>query len=93
MIDILKENPLTTDGSEDKFVQITPQRVRMRLRRGQEARLKFRVAQAKQYPVDLYYLMDLSNSMSDDRKNIVKLGDQVRSEHIISRKRKFLMFV
>ena len=33
--------------------------------------------QAKQYPVDLYYLMDLSNSMSDDRDNVVKLGGQL----------------
>ena len=30
-----------------------------------------------EYPVDLYYLMDLSNSMSDDRDNIVKLGGEL----------------
>ena len=30
-----------------------------------------------EYPVDLYYLMDLSNSMSDDRYNIVKLGGEL----------------
>ena len=26
------------------------------------------------YPVDLYYLMDLSNSMKDDLENVKKLG-------------------
>ena len=40
-------------------------------------RVRFRVAQAKSYPVDLYYLMDLSNSMSDDKENIVKLGEKI----------------
>ena len=42
-------------------------------------------SQALNYPVDLYYLMDLSNSMSDDRENVVKVSRnwekvKVRSE-------------
>jgi hypothetical protein len=57
----------------DRF-QITPQRIRLKLRPGREAQVSFRIAQAKHYPVDLYYLMDLSNSMSDDRNNIVSSG-------------------
>ncbi len=32
------------------------------------------MSQSQDYPVDLYYLMDLSNSMSDDRENIVRQG-------------------
>ena len=75
-MDVIEEDPLTTSldeviTDETKFVQITPQRVRMRLRVDKEETIKFRVAQAKQYPVDLYYLMDLSNSMTDDRDNVV----------------------
>ena len=31
------------------------------------------ISKALNYPVDLYYLMDLSNSMSDDRENVVKV--------------------
>ena len=46
---------------------------------GQEARVSFRVVAAEQYPVDIYYLMDLSNSMSDDRENVVKLGGELAS--------------
>lgn len=79
-IKVLENRPLTPsdDGAAaDNFVQISPQRVRMRVRVGQEATLDFRVAQAKAYPVDLYYLMDLSNSMSDDKENIVRLGDDL----------------
>ena len=73
-IKILLDKQLTTDGSaEDGFVQISPQLVKLKLRVGREMNLTFKVAQAKQYPVDLYYLMDLSNSMSDDKANIVSI--------------------
>ena len=51
--------------------------MKLKLRVGQEQEFKFSVAQAQEYPVDLYYLMDLSNSMSDDRDNIVKLGGEL----------------
>ena len=30
--------------------------------------------QAENYPVDLYFVMDLSKSMEDDKKNLAKLG-------------------
>ena len=58
-------------GGESEFVQISPQRINVKLRIGEKTRIKFKVANAKLYPVDLYYLMDLSNSMSDDRETIV----------------------
>lgn len=32
-------------------------------------------SQAEDYPVDLYYLMDLSSSMSDDKAKLSKLGN------------------
>lgn len=37
--------------------------------------LKVNYAQAEDYPVDLYYLMDLSKSMEDDKDKLSKLGD------------------
>lgn len=33
--------------------------------------------QAEDYPVDLYYLMDLSKSMEDDKAKLSKLGDHL----------------
>ena len=51
--------------------------MKLKLRGGQEQEVQFLVAQAQEYPVDLYYLMNLSNSMSDDRDNIVKLGGEL----------------
>jgi len=31
--------------------------------------------QAENYPVDLYYVMDMSNSMKDDKVRLAQLGD------------------
>jgi len=69
-------NDLYNIGDGD-FIQIRPQRVRVRVRVGHRARVRFRVSQSKDYPVDLYYLMDLSNSMSDDRDNIVRIHSKI----------------
>ena len=41
---IIQEEELTPDASED-FVQISPQRIKMRLRVGREEKIQFRVAQ------------------------------------------------
>ena len=37
--------------------------------------MDFYYAQAEDYPVDLYYLMDLSKSMEDDKEKLSALGD------------------
>lgn len=37
----------------------------------------FSYAQAKDYPVDLYYLMDLSKSMEDDKDKLSSLGNHL----------------
>ena len=36
--------------------------------------------QAEDYPVDLYYLLDLSQSMSDDLEKLQKLGKKLGEE-------------
>lgn len=41
----------------------------------EEHRLNIQYSQAQDYPVDLYYLMDLSKSMEDDKEKLSKLGD------------------
>lgn len=38
------------------------------------------VRQVEDYPVDIYYLMDLSNSMKDDLHNIQSLGTKLATE-------------
>ncbi|XP_055388340.1 integrin beta-PS isoform X2 [Condylostylus longicornis] len=58
-----------------RIVQISPQRVSLKMRVNEAHKLHFQYAQAEDYPVDLYYLMDLSKSMEDDKEKLSILGD------------------
>ncbi|XP_067404901.1 integrin beta-2 [Emydura macquarii macquarii] len=58
----------------DDRTQLAPQEVLLRLRRGQPAEFNVTFRRAQGYPVDLYYLMDLSYSMHDDLEKVKKLG-------------------
>lgn len=44
---------------------------------GNPYRINLLYSQAVDYPVDLYYLMDLSNSMRDDKEKLSSLGTQL----------------
>ena len=44
---------------------------------GQPAKFEIKVKPAKDYPVDLYYLMDLSYSMNDDLQKLKDLGSGI----------------
>lgn len=46
-------------------------------RPGQSYSIIMSYTQAEDYPVDLYYLMDLSRSMFDDKEKLSSLGDQL----------------
>ncbi|XP_067869266.1 integrin beta-3-like [Heterodontus francisci] len=82
-IQIKKNLPLSEKGSSDKpdrIVQFTPQKVTINLRRGETRSFKVQVRQVEDYPVDIYYLMDLSFSMADDLGTIQQLGTRVAEE-------------
>ncbi|XP_051566065.1 integrin beta-2-like [Myxocyprinus asiaticus] len=61
-------------------VQIKPQEVKLNLRPGRPHTFDFEFKRAEGYPVDLYYLMDLSYSMKDDLENVKKLGKDLLDE-------------
>jgi len=62
-------------SGESNIVQIAPQRVKLQLRARQSYSLNVHYTQAVDYPVDLYYLMDLSKSMEDDKDKLSLLGN------------------
>lgn len=64
----------TTENQQGGQKQLFPQKVKLHLRPGQEAVFNVTFRRAKGYPIDLYYLMDLSYSMLDDLINVKKLG-------------------
>ena len=72
----------TSSSSSESFqaTQIAPQRVRMNLRVHEAHDLKVQFALAPNYPIDLYYLMDLSKSMEDDKDKLSKLGNLLAQE-------------
>nr|CAD7574295.1 unnamed protein product [Timema californicum] len=77
---ILKDSPLKgakEAHSPDGMVQIRPQSIKLRLRVGETLELPIQYRQAEDYPVDLYYLMDLSASMDDDKESLSLLGDKM----------------
>ncbi|NWI14815.1 ITB2 protein, partial [Crypturellus soui] len=58
-------------------IQLTPQQVHLKLRTGQPATFEVKFRRAMGYPIDLYYLMDLSYSMLDDLEKVKKLGGEL----------------
>ncbi|XP_014804726.1 PREDICTED: integrin beta-2 isoform X1 [Calidris pugnax] len=66
-----QNSPLSND------IQLTPQEVHLKLRIGQPAEFKVKFRRAMGYPIDLYYLMDLSYSMLDDLEKVKKLGGEL----------------
>ncbi|XP_058794525.1 integrin beta-PS-like isoform X2 [Phymastichus coffea] len=61
-------------NSRGEAVQLQPQEVKIKLRINEVQKIRIQYAQAEDYPVDLYYLMDLSNSMKDDKQKLSDLG-------------------
>uniref|UniRef100_A0A8B9LL02 Integrin beta n=1 Tax=Astyanax mexicanus TaxID=7994 RepID=A0A8B9LL02_ASTMX len=59
------------------YAQVAPQQMTMTLLPGEERELVMEVFEPGRGPLDLYILMDFSNSMSDDLDNLKRMGDQL----------------
>uniref|UniRef100_A0A8C0HB81 Integrin beta n=1 Tax=Chelonoidis abingdonii TaxID=106734 RepID=A0A8C0HB81_CHEAB len=82
-INIVENLPLSSKGSSltlSDVTQIMPQKISLNLRPGDKTSFRVQVRQVEDYPVDLYYLMDLSLSMKDDLDNIRNLGTKLAEE-------------
>uniref|UniRef100_A0A8C2TW38 Integrin beta n=1 Tax=Coturnix japonica TaxID=93934 RepID=A0A8C2TW38_COTJA len=81
-VEIHRNKPLTTATQKDNsdVTQISPQKLTLRLRPGHEETIQIKVRQSEDYPIDLYYLMDLSASMDDDLNTIKELGSTLSKE-------------
>ncbi|ESO98510.1 hypothetical protein LOTGIDRAFT_174238 [Lottia gigantea] len=74
----LTKNDRVQDGvNPEDAVQIQPQQVRLKIRPNKPIKFKLNFRQAENYPVDLYYVMDLSNSMEDDKDKLAELGNLI----------------
>uniref|UniRef100_A0A8C1VBG2 Integrin beta n=1 Tax=Cyprinus carpio TaxID=7962 RepID=A0A8C1VBG2_CYPCA len=68
----VKNSKLSSE--RENVVQLRPQNINITLRIGE---LKTSFKRAVGYPIDLYYLMDLSYSMKDDLEQIKTLGQKI----------------
>ncbi|XP_076131424.1 integrin beta-7-like isoform X1 [Alosa pseudoharengus] len=69
------DKPLSSE--KDDVIQLKPQSIEVKLRIGQPEEFKVLFQRAEGYPIDLYYLMDLSFSMKDDLDKIKNLGQDI----------------
>ncbi|NXT06244.1 ITB6 protein, partial [Prunella fulvescens] len=81
-VEIHRNDPLTASSQKNSsdVTQISPQKLTLRLRPGHEETIQIKVRQTEDYPIDLYYLMDLSASMDDDLNTIKELGSTLSKE-------------
>ncbi|XP_058642314.1 integrin beta-5 isoform X2 [Onychostoma macrolepis] len=80
---LLRSKPLSSKGSgvtQYDVIQIYPQKISLSLRPGDQISFEVQVRPVEDYPVDLYYLMDLSLSMKDDLDTIRNLGTKLAEE-------------
>ncbi|XP_021366395.1 integrin beta-PS-like isoform X1 [Mizuhopecten yessoensis] len=61
-------------------IQIQPQEIRLTIRPNDPQKFKLTFRLAEDYPVDLYYLMDLSHSMKDDKERLALLGTDIAAK-------------
>lgn len=76
-LSLVEDNSVQDGERPEDAVQIQPQRVRIKIRPNKPVRVPITFRQAENYPVDLYYLMDLSNSMEDDKDKLAELGNLI----------------
>ncbi|XP_033208227.1 integrin beta-PS-like isoform X2 [Belonocnema kinseyi] len=75
-VEFVENRPISNGKNRDP-VQVQPQKIRLQLRKGEEKHVSLKYSQAEDYPVDLYYLMDLSASMEPYRDQLSELGFQL----------------
>uniref|UniRef100_A0A665UU57 Integrin beta n=1 Tax=Echeneis naucrates TaxID=173247 RepID=A0A665UU57_ECHNA len=75
-LQVIEDRPLSNKaaGATQDVTQIKPQKLHISLRPDDAKRFTVKVRQVEDYPVDLYYLMDLSYSMNDDLFRLRTLG-------------------
>ncbi|KAL1021869.1 hypothetical protein UPYG_G00019090 [Umbra pygmaea] len=78
--EVRQDQPLGKKSGKANSTHISPQKVSLKLRPGSEVTFQIRVQQTEDYPVDIYYLMDLSASMLDDLKKIKDFGTKLSEE-------------
>ncbi|XP_061647887.1 integrin beta-2 isoform X1 [Phyllopteryx taeniolatus] len=76
-LQIDRDESLSTSFNMEEPIQLRPQKISLRLRPGLPTTFSVSFKRVQGYPVDLYYLMDLSFSMRDDLEKVKELGQDL----------------
>ncbi|XP_061550009.1 integrin beta-1-like [Phycodurus eques] len=74
---INKNKPFSTRNNDQQVTQIQPQKLTLNLRSGEPQTFDVKFKRAEDYPLDVYYLMDLYFSKKDDMDNAKNLGTDI----------------
>ncbi|GFS00396.1 integrin beta [Elysia marginata] len=75
-----KNHQWTSGGQDEDPVQVRPQELEYSLRPNEQVNFKLKFRQQENYPVDLYFLLDLSYGMARDQqaqKRLIALGHTI----------------
>ncbi|XP_022255468.1 integrin beta-1-like, partial [Limulus polyphemus] len=75
--DMSLNNGETSNNGEPEIAQLRPSRVKLRLRKDSPLKFKITFTQAEDYPVDLYYLMDFTFSMTKHKEQVVEAIENI----------------
>ncbi|ESO97208.1 hypothetical protein LOTGIDRAFT_143391 [Lottia gigantea] len=79
-LDLLQNEGVQGGDKGQDPIQVQPQKIKLNVRPNQEVKLKLKFRQAENYPVDLYFLLDMSYSMireKDAQTRLVSLADEM----------------
>ncbi|XP_037927484.1 integrin beta-nu [Teleopsis dalmanni] len=65
------------EDNDERAIQVQPQRIFLKLVKSNTQRVKLSYRPARNNPLDLYVLMDLTWTMRDDKETLVKLGAEL----------------
>ncbi|CAM1294686.1 ITGB1 (predicted) [Pycnogonum litorale] len=82
-MEIVVDRNLSDAGAlKGSAIQVKPQTIQLTLRPNHTETVTLTFRQAEDYPLDLYYLMDLTANMRDHKDTLVKLGDRLSANMI-----------
>nr|XP_027212576.1 integrin beta pat-3-like [Penaeus vannamei] len=74
---VIKDEPLSDDDEVENIVQLSPQEVNLTVRIQEPYNFTLTYSHSANYPADVYYMMDGSQSMADDKDMLYSLGEQL----------------
>ncbi|XP_013400063.1 integrin beta-PS [Lingula anatina] len=77
VVDYIQNQPPKDQDEAGPPIQLSPQVMNLVLRPNKPVTFELTFRLAEDYPVDLYYLMDLSQSMKNDKDKLAALGNQI----------------